>query len=562
MTHAPRASRVPAGRRLGWRCAAVALLLLIVAEARGGTSPSGELRVGVAQLPATLDPTAVTTGPALMVFRQLFQGLVELGERGDIEPGIAGSWSVSPNGLIWTFRLRPDVQFPNGVSLTPDVVVASLNRHLGAEEAGLRQPASAWARVFRGPGAIVREVRRGEGGTVQIELSQPFSPVLAVLAHPALAIVVTQNDAEMPFLGTGPYRVAERAPGRLVLEAGPTSGSAPSRAGRLHISEIADIATGLAQLGPGGSLDVYFAQSPPAWGGLGLQTLSAPTSEVGLLALRTREGLLARKSVRQAIALALDPALLGPALGRSARPWPALLPPGSWGLREAPPATHDPARARHLLAQARATGAAVTLLAPGGLPGSDPSQLTEAIRLSLAVAGLKVGVRQESGDAYFQALRDGEGELALHEVGIAVSDPHFMLRPLLASDAAGRGSATNVAFYRSPLADSLLQRGSQLAFRPERLRLYQRLQADVAEEVPYIPLYVRLQWAVARPSVRTLRLDPGGRHRLDRVWVEPPPDAPPAPSATPPAPPAMPMPTPTMPAPPLPPSPPPGASSP
>jgi hypothetical protein len=73
------------------------------------------------------------------------------------------------------------------------------------------------------------------------------------------------------------------------------------------------------------------------------------------------------------------------------------------------------------------------------------------------------------------------------------------------------------------LIDGMLVRGSQLGFRPERFRLYQRLQALLAEEVPYVPLYVRLQWMVARPEVRGVRLDPLGLHRLERLSVEPPP---------------------------------------
>jgi ABC-type transport system substrate-binding protein len=75
----------------------------------------------------------------------------------------------------------------------------------------------------------------------------------------------------------------------------------------------------------------------------------------------------------------------------------------------------------------------------------------------------------------------------------------------------------------------MLVRASQLGFRPERFRLYQRLQALLAEEVPYVPLYVRLQWMVARPEVRGIRLDPGGFHRLERMVLEPPPAPPPPP---------------------------------
>ena len=79
---------------------------------------------------------------------------------------------------------------------------------------------------------------------------------------------------------------------------------------------------------------------------------------------------------------------------------------------------------------------------------------------------------------------------------------------------------SNLSFHRSLRLDDVLIRASQLSFRAERQRLYQRAQAMLADEVPWIPLYVRLVWAVARPEVRGLRLHPTGIHRLHNVWLE------------------------------------------
>jgi ABC-type transport system substrate-binding protein len=142
--------------------------------------------------------------------------------------------------------------------------------------------------------------------------------------------------------------------------------------------------------------------------------------------------------------------------------------------------------------------------------------------------GFRVRVRLELPGAAESAARHGAAELILHEETLEVNDPDVFFRRLLASDGAVPGSATNVAFLRSPLVDGMLVRAGQLGFRPERLRLYQRLQGLLAEELPYVPLYVRLQWMVARPGVRGVRLDPGGLHRLERMGLEPPPPAPPA----------------------------------
>jgi peptide/nickel transport system substrate-binding protein len=507
------------GRRVGAR------LLVGVALTVGSAAAAadGELRVGLARLPAILDPVAATTGADRAVFRLLFEELVRPGEHGTFEPALAARWSVSRDGLIWTFRLRPDARFRDGSTVTPRLVAASLARHLAPlppDHPLARAPLPVWAQVFRGPHAVVRAIRVEEPGAIQIHLKHPFSPLLAVLAHPALAIVLPQNDAGMPFLGTGPYRVVERSPGRVSLEA--VSGES-GRAARISFHEVGDDATGIGGLRPGGPLDLYFAHTAPAWAGLGLKVVSGPTWRIGGLALRSDEGLLASRTVRQAVAAALDPRLLDPALGPWAQPRWALVPPGAWDASGARRPRHDPALARRLVAEARLVDPVLRLLVPESASDPDLARLVEAIRISLAVAGIEVRVRTEAGDAYERALRHGEAELALAETAFEVDDPHFVLQPLLGSDAATRGTGTNVAFYRNPAIDALLLRASQIAFHPERVRIYQRVQALVAEEVPYIPLYARREWAVARPSVRELRLEPDGAHRLDRVWVEAPP---------------------------------------
>ena len=126
----------------------------------------------------------------------------------------------------------------------------------------------------------------------------------------------------------------------------------------------------------------------------------------------------------------------------------------------------------------------------------------------------------------------GKAELPLHAPGTQLDRGYIgqsVPRPNAQRLLQGRGAfiddlrfprLAHVAFFRSPIADGILVRASQLGFRPERLRLYQRLQAHVAEEIPYVPIYARRQWLLARPGVRDLAADAGGRVRLERAWIE------------------------------------------
>jgi ABC-type transport system substrate-binding protein len=519
----PNAGRPPRRQRRS-RCSALftALVALLAVTPVAVATPAGDFHLGVRRVPASLDPAEATAPSELLAMRLLYEGLVAFGERGDVDPALATTWAVSRDGLVWTFRLRQDVQLHDGAPLGADEVVAALAERISADEAPDGAP--AWVRPFRGAGRFVREVRRGEGASVQVVLGQPYAPLLALLAHPALAIAVARPGGTR--VGSGPYRATELTSDRLVMDAAPTWRGEPPQSARLTLHAVTDDAAALAGFGPGGPLHAALLAAPPAWAAVGLQVVSAPTWRIGLLALRTDRGLTSRKTVRQAVALALDPGLIRPALGRWAAPYGGWLPPGAWAARDAGAPLFDLARARRLLAQVAPIDPTLILLASDQVSGPEAASITEAVRLSLGAAGFRVRVRLEPPDAAESAARQGAAELTLHEETLEVNDPDVLFRRLLATDGATPGSATNVAFLRSPLIDGMLMRAGQLGFRPERFRLYQRLQGLLAEELPYVPLYVRLQWMVARPEVRGMHLDPGGLHRLERIGLDLPPPAP------------------------------------
>src|SRR5574342_12560 len=80
-------------------------------------APTGDLHIGVPRVPASLDPADATAPSELLAMRLLYEGLVVFGERGDLEPALPTTWGVSRDGLIWTFRLRQDVQLHDGTPL-------------------------------------------------------------------------------------------------------------------------------------------------------------------------------------------------------------------------------------------------------------------------------------------------------------------------------------------------------------------------------------------------------------------------------------------------------------
>ena len=490
------------------------------------TAPSSrrEIRVGVAGLPATLDPMGALEGVAPLVMRQMLDTLVAYRESStDVEPALAVRWAVSRDGLVWSFTLREGARFHDGAPLTAKEAAASFERWFKAEGHPFAGGALVWATLLRGVPGVVKDVRAADARTVQFVLAQPYAPLLTALAHPGFGItkLATAADGTAAWLGSGPYRLVEMSPARIVLEAATGHWSGGARVERLVFLDVGSDDQAEAEM-DARALDVWLPPRPPrrAEG-----ALSIPGLHVGFLALQTEKPPFARKKIRQAVAAALDPPILGLALGRAAVPLLSFLPPGVWARREGSP----------LLGGTRQTVA--TLLREGGLaPGKftlllsgeaavvNRTALGEAIQLLLQDSGIAIQLRIESAEAAEAASHAGAHDLFLGEGVVAGGDPHLFLYPMSTSEGAGKGpQATNLSFHRSPRLDDVLIRASQLSFRPERQRLYQRAQAILADDVPWIPIYVRLLWAVARPEVRGLRLHPTGVHRLNNVWLEPTP---------------------------------------
>ena len=519
----------------GLRRAAPALLLLALASAwaaraQGSSAPATEsrreVRIGVPGVPSTLDPATALEGAVPLVARQVFDTLVAYRQGStDIEPALATRWNVSRDGLVWSFALREGVKFHDGSRLTATDVAASFARQLRGEVPG--SPV-VWSAVFRGVPGVVREVRAADSHTVQFVLVQPYAPLLTVLAHPGLGVVksVTGSDGAARLIGTGPYRVVDTSEGRLALEAVPDYWAGPPRSDRLVILDIVTDDQAEADL-DAGTLDVWFSAGPPR---RTLGALSVPGLRVGYLAFQTEKEPFSRKRIRQAVAAALDPAVIGVALGGVAVPLQSFLPAGVWARREGSPLLGAGKEAvRTLLAQGGGwtTGAAPLLLVPSETALLSLPKLGETIQLALGAAEMPVNLSIEEPDAARATLQKGEHDLALVEAAVFGGDPHLFLFPLSASEGAVKGPrALNFSFYRNPRLDDALIRASQLSFRAERQRLYQRAQALLAEDLPWLPIYVRLHWALARSEVRGLRLHPTGFHRLDTVSLEAAPGGP------------------------------------
>src|SRR3989454_3497964 len=292
-----------------------------------------ELRIGAPGVPSALDPGAALEGAAPLIARQVFDTLVAWREGStDIEPALATRWNASRDGLVWSFTLREGVRFHDGSPLTALDVAVSFDRQLrpDAQIAG-----RAWPALLRGAPGVVKEVRAPNARTVEIALMQPYAALLTVLAHPGLAVAKysAAADGGGRFVGTGPYRVVDSSSGRLALEAMPGHWAGQPKSERLVFLDVSEDDHAESEI-DARTLDIWFPSGPPR---RSEGALSAPGLRIGYLTFQTEKEPFSRKTLRQAVAAALDPAILGLALERAAVPLQSFLPPGVWARREGSP---------------------------------------------------------------------------------------------------------------------------------------------------------------------------------------------------------------------------------
>lgn len=162
----------------------------------GSATSDADLAVGFAAEPANLDFTS-TGGAAIFeaLLYNTYEGLVRLGEDGEIEPLLAESWELSDDGLEYTFNLREDATFHDGSEFTAENVKFSLER---LDEWTANAPQNLEA---------IESVEVVDDYTVTVNLTEPDYDVLFWLAGPEGAMFSPDSvdDLATEANGTGPF---------------------------------------------------------------------------------------------------------------------------------------------------------------------------------------------------------------------------------------------------------------------------------------------------------------------------------------------------------------------
>jgi peptide/nickel transport system substrate-binding protein len=323
------------------------------------------LTLGMQLEPPGLDPTGGAAAAIReVVYSNLFESLTRVSASGAVVPGLAESWTVSPDGLVYNFKLRTGVKFQDGAPFDCGVVKFSYERAVAPDSTNAQKP------LF----APIAKTECPDPATAVVTLKQPSADFLFDMAWCDAAMIspATAATNKTHPVGTGPFRFRRWVQGdRVELERNPDYwGTAPKLAA-VTFRFIADPSAATAAM-LSGDLDAYSNFPAPE----ALDQIKADPRFV--VQIGTTEGKVivslneAKKPfddirVRRALAYAIDrKALIEGAMSGYGTPIGSHYVPGDAGYVDLSGAyPFDPAKARALLAEAGvAPGTAMTISLP------------------------------------------------------------------------------------------------------------------------------------------------------------------------------------------------------
>ena len=507
------------------------LFLLLPFEVRGADSPKtgGKLVFGLEKDITSLNPFIRTQSTDEMVRNLFYEALLDTDASGNIIPSLAESWTVSKDGLDYTFKLRSGVQFHNGQEMTAEdvkwCVEYSMNPQNGAT--GLNYMKQ------------VKSVTALDRYTVRFTLKAPIAPFLAYIAS-IRAFVVAPKDSvphgaeTVPSFppGTGPFQFKDYKASREVVF---TRFKNYRQKGLPYLDEVVfkpveDPTVRFASL-RAGDLDMIertpyaFVRKVDAGETRGMKATAASGAGFRRIIFNVLEPPFNNPKLRMAAAYAIDKQqyLQGAFWGYGTMT-DQRVPLGNPWFIKMPQRERDVARVKSLLKEAGVGSD----FEPELLGRKGAEEEYQVLERQLSSAGLKVKLTILEFGAYRKRQRTGEFQMILYGGDLPI-DPHDTY-PIDygcggLEEAKAKRRTLNVSGYCNPEVDKILVEAGKITDQKKRYEIYAKALPLIYNDFPEIPLAFVPRFYTYHEKVKGFVTDGDGRINatsfgLSRVWAD------------------------------------------
>lgn len=501
----PRTSKL----LLGLLCSAMSLGAW---QAASAATAQDTLVIGKPADPQTLDPAVTFDNNDWTITYPSYQRLVSYKTDGDkssteVTGDLAESWTVSPDNLVWEFKIKPGNKFDDGTAVDAAAVKFSFDRLMTLKQG----PSGAF------PEDMVVAVIDPQ--TIRFTLKTPFAPFLFTLAHNGASIVnplVANKGAETNAwlsshtAGSGPFRLTSWQKGQSVtMEPNPYFAGPKPAFKTVILKTIAEPSVRRLQL-ERGDLDIIEDMPEDQLGALGgkpgVVVKDFPSLRVTYLYLNNKKGPLTDVNARRAITEAVDyNGIVKGILKDKAKLLNGPIPDGMWGYDSSLPVMkQDLVAAKNSLAKAPQK---ITNL---NYMYSDKDANWEPIGLTLQAALAPLGINLKLEKTANATLRERVGQ-ADYDIAVGTWSPDFADPYMFMNfwfDSKMQGLQGNRSFYSNPEVDKLIREAAAVSDTAKRVELYQTAQKKVLDDSVYAYLYQKSYSLPMRDSVKGYVFNP------------------------------------------------------
>ena len=460
------------------------------------------------------------------------------------EPALAESYTVSDDGLEYTFKLRPGVKFQTTDFFTPtremnaDDVVFTFERQWKADNPWHQYVAGAAWEYFNGMGFpdLIQSIEKVDDMTVKFVLKRKEAPFVANLGMDFASIMSKeyadklQADGKMDQLnqmplGTGPFEfVAYQQDAVIRYRANEDFWKGKEKIDDLVFAITTDAAVRYQKLQAGECHVMPYPNAADVAAMKADSNLTVMEQEglnIAYLAYNTTQAPFDKPEVRKALNMAINKqAIVDAVFQGAASPAKNPIPPTMWSYNDAiEDDKYDPDAAKKMLEDAGVSNLSMKVWA---MPVARPYMLNarraaELIQADFQKIGVTVEVVSYEWAEYLERskAKDRDGAVILGWTGDN-GDPDNFLDTLLGCDAVG---GNNRAQWCNEEFDALMTKAKETADVAERTKLYEEAQVIFKREAPWNTLDHSLVSIPMSKKVSGFVQDPLGYHRFDGVDI-------------------------------------------